>query len=383
MRGSVIRRGKSSWRVKFDAGTSDNGKRLYHVETVRGTRKDAEQALAKRLNEFTEGTYVRPTVETVQSYAEHWLANVAPADRCPTTVERYASIIHAHIVPGLGDVPLQDLDGPALDRFYAGLRKDGRRDGKGLSSMTVKHIHRLLSQLLSSAVKARKIRQSPLGDIQTKPSKAKAKKAEILDDAELAKLIEHLRGNWLHMPTLLAANSGLRRGEVLGLRWKDIDFGNCTLTVAQSAEIVGGKLIMAKPKTDRSRRTITLPASLLPELTRHRKEQSAMRLKLGLGKDRDDLVFTNPLGKAIDPNVLSVSFARAVAAAGVKRINFHGLRHGHVTHLLRRGVPVHVVSARAGHARPSITLDTYAHLLVGDDDKAAKVADEIMQSILK
>jgi integrase len=382
MRGNVLRRGRQSWRVKIELPAID-GKRQYHQENVRGTKRDAEAVLAKRLNELSEGRYVRQTVETVATYAEHWLENIAPADRSASTVERYATLLRAHILPGLGDVPLQKLDGPALDRFYAKLRKDGRRDGKALSSMTVRHVHRLLSQLLSSAVKAKKLPKSPMTDLQTKPSKAKAKKVDVLDDDELAKLLEHLRGGWLYLPSLLAANTGLRRGEVLGLRWRDIDFTKSTLTVTQSAEIVGGKVVMTAPKTERSRRTIELPASLIPEFARHRKQQAEYRMRLGLGKDRADLVFTNPHGEAVDPVALSISFARAIVTASVKRITFHGLRHGHITALLRAGVPVHIVSARAGHARPSITLDTYAHLVASDDAEAAKIADTILRRMLK
>jgi len=204
-----------------------------------------------------------------------------------------------------------------------------------------------------------------------------------LDEAELAKLIAHLRGHWLYMPTLLAAYTGLRRGEVLGLRWRDIDFDAGTLQVAQAVEIIGGKVELVEPKTERSRRVVKLPASLLPELARHRKEQSALRLKLGLGKDNANLVFTSAEGVIISPTVFSVAFMREVLAAGVKRTKFHGLRHLHITHLLKSGVPVHVVSARAGHARPSVTLDTYAHLLGAEDDDAANLAEEMLQRVLK
>jgi integrase len=121
----------------------------------------------------------------------------------------------------------------------------------------------------------------------------------------------------------------------------------------------------------------------LPELTQHRKEQAAMRLKLGLGKDGANLVFTSPFGEMVSPTVLSVAFMREVCAVGIKRTKFHGLRHLHITHLLRSGAPVHVVSARAGHAWPSVTLDTYAHLLGAEDDDAAKLADDMLPRALK
>jgi integrase len=376
MRGNITRRGKSSWRLKYDVGTG--GQRQIAYLTVRGTRKQAEAELAKRLTELADGRYTPPTVETLESYARHWLEHIAPAERSQLTVERYSSMLKAHIIPGLGSIQLQALDGKAIDRFYAHCRKEGRRDGHGLSSGTLQNVHRLLSQLLKSAVKAKKLARSPMEDAQTKP-KSKRKKIEVLDEGELATLLGRLKGHWLYMPTLLAAYTGMRRGEVLGLRWRDIDFDKATLQVAQTVELIGGKVCLSLPKTDRSCRTISLPAGLLPELTRHRKEQAALRLKLGLGKA--DLVFTSPEGKMLHPVVFCDAFARKTRAAGLKT-KFHALRHMHITYLLKSGVPVHVVSARAGHTRASITLDAYSHLLGDEDALAAKQADQILRRIL-
>ncbi|HET7448022.1 MAG TPA: site-specific integrase [Methyloceanibacter sp.] len=146
--------------------------------------------------------------------------------------------------------------------------------------------------------------------------------------------------------------------------------------------MVCGKLNVKPPKTARSARTIRLPGSLIPELEHHRKEQLEHRLKLGLG-GRPELVCMSPLGFVMDPNYVSDAFVKEAAAAGLKPITFHGLRHTHITLLLKSGVPVHVVSARAGHAKPSITLDTYCHLLGGEDNDAARHADAILQRVLK
>jgi integrase len=162
--------------------------------------------------------------------------------------------------------------------------------------VTLHNIHRMLAQLLKSAVKAKLIARSPIDDVQIKVT-AKRKKVQVLDEAELAQLLAHLKGHWLYIPTLFAAYAGLRRGEILGLRWRDIDVAAGTLQVTQSVEIVHNKIVLIEPKTDRSRRTVTLPESLLRELARHKKEQAAMRLKLGLGKDAADLVFTSPEGE--------------------------------------------------------------------------------------
>ena len=251
-----------------------------------------------------------------------------------------------------------------------------------MAPFTLRDIDSLLGQILESAVKAKKLARSPKADIQTKPKGKRRDKIEVLTEAELADLLEHLKGHWLYMPTLLAAGTGLRRGEVLGLRWQDVDFKKGTLQVTQAVEIVGGKIAIKPPKTERSSRTIKLPEALKSQLGRHRKEQLEQRLKVGLG-GRSELFFTRSLGEPVNPDWLTEPFAKRVKAAGLKPITFHGLRHTHITLLLKSGVPVHVVSARAGHSRPSITLDTYCHLLGGEDNDAAREAEAILLRVLK
>lgn len=264
----------------------------------------------------------------------------------------------------------------ALGRCRRDLQTGTRRP------LTQYHIHALLGLILASAVKARKLHRSPKADIQTKPKAKRRDKIEVLDESELATLLNHLRDHWLYMPTLIAASTGLRRGEVLALRWQDVDLRRGTLEVTQATELLHGRVSIKAPKTERSARTIKIPAALVIELERHRKDQLERRLKLGLG-GRPELVITTPLGEMVRPGTLQAAFATQVAEAGLKPITFHGLRHTHITLLLKSGVPVHVVSARAGHASPSITLDIYCHLLGGEDNDAARQAEAILQRVLK
>jgi integrase len=224
--------------------------------------------------------------------------------------------------------------------------------------------------------------RSPIDEVQTTPRVIR-KRVEVLSEAELATLLGHLEGAPLYTPVLVAAYTGLRRAEVLGLRWADLDFNKGALAVTQQVEVISGKLHVKAPKTDNSRRIVTLPAGLVPELKAHRKRQAELRLQLGLSKDAKDLVFTEPTGQMVNPDVFSYRFTRAVTAAGLKHVTFHGLRHTHITHLLRAGVPARVVSGRAGHANTSMTLHTYAHLLDGDDEAAAALADDILRRTLK
>jgi integrase len=274
-RGNITRRGKASWRIKFDLGTDPaTGKRLTEYVTVRGAKKEAEAELTRRLNQIEEGGYVTRSDLTVAEYARHWLAAIAPSRTGAKTRERYAEIIEKHIVPQIGAIALQKLDGPRIDAFYSYLATEGRRDGKGgLAPQTVLHIHRLLSQILSSAVKARKLRQSPMIAVQTTP-KVRREEVQVLTDDELAALFRHLKGRSIYMPVLLAASTGMRRGEVLALRWKDLDLDKLTLQVAQVVEQVKGSVTLKEPKTDRSRRAIALPGRLVQELRQHWKEQA-------------------------------------------------------------------------------------------------------------
>lgn len=384
MRGNITRRGKASWRLKFDLGTDPvTGKRLTQFATVRGTKKEAEAELNRRLAQVDEGTFVEKSGATVADYARHWFTSIAPSKASAKTLERYGEIIEKHLVPQIGAVPLQKLDGPRIDALYQHLRTAGRLDGKGgLAPQTVQHVHRLLSQILSSAVKARKLRTSPMEAVQTTP-KVRKEEIQVLDDAELAALLKHLKGRAIYMPVMLAASTGMRRGEVIALRWKDIDLDRATLQVVQVAEETKAGVTVKEPKTDRSRRTIALPARLVQELRSHKRQLAEHRLKLGMGKDERDLVLPTFDGRMRTPRPFSKEFAREAAAAGVPHVTFHGLRHTHITHLLRSGVPVHVVSARAGHANPAVTLNIYAHMLPGQQEGAAAIVDSALNAALQ
>src|SRR5262245_26482199 len=241
MRGNITRRGKASWRIKFDVGHDPvTGQRKYHTETVRGDRSQAVTALARRITECAEGQLVERTALPLASYARHWLTVIAPTKTSGKTREPYEELIEKHILPQLVTVELQKLDGPRIDSFYSRLLSSGRLDGRGgLSPQTVRHIHRLLSQILASAVKAQKIRQSPMAAVQTTP-KVRRPDVRVLDEEELAVLFKYLEGRSLYMPVMLAASTGMRRGEVLGLHWKEINLDKGTLQVTRVVELVGG-----------------------------------------------------------------------------------------------------------------------------------------------
>jgi len=232
---------------------------------------------------------------------------------------------------------------------------------------------------MRSAVRKRLISVNPMSMVENVP-KFEEKEVEVLDEQQLNTLLRSLKGTMLYMPSLLAASTGMRRGEVLALRWRDIDFGKQTLTVAQSIEETRAGLRFKEPKTKSGRRQIALPESVVNALAEHKRDQAERRIALGLGKDENELVFTTFDGRPRVPRNFTREFTKAVAATDLPQITFHGLRHTHITHLLKAGVPVKVVSERAGHANISITLQTYAHVMPGMQEDAAALIEQSLKA---
>lgn len=382
MSGSIIRRGKRSWRVKFEAGRDSDGKRQTRYLTVRGTRKDAAKAMIDALKAVQDGTFVDPSKLTVGEFLEKWLTDYAASAVSAKTHERYAEHIHKHLVPGLGAIALKDLKPLDIQGYYAKALATGRLKGEGgLSPRTVHHQHVILSEALRRAVKWRLLAINPAEAVD--PPKVHQEEIEILDDAELANVLRIAQGTRFYPAILLAATTGMRRGEVLGLRWRDLDLDGAKLTVAVTLEETKNELKLKSPKTRNSRRTITLPGVTVEALRRHRVQVLRERLALGLGRDDDGPVFANLEGEHIRPRNFTKEFGRIVKRAKVRPITLHGLRHSHITSLLRAGVNAKVVSERVGHASVAITLSLYAHALPDMQAEAAAKVDAALRGVLE
>ena len=284
-------------------------------------------------------------------------------------------------MPKLGHIELMKLSPVQIDRFYAESLKSGRADGKGgLSLRSVLHHHRVLSQALQRAVKWRLLRQNPAHAAE--PPKPPNKEFRTLDGKETAALLEAAEGLHLYPPIMLAVTTGLRRGEVVGLKWSDIDLEEPALRVRRTVGQVNGIISIKPPKTGKSRRTVVLLDMTVRELKKHRLSQKKARLQLGPGYNKDGWVFPTPIGELWKPAALSNAFGRFIIKSELGPLRFHDLRHTHATLLLRDGIYVKVVSERLGHANVAITLDTYAHVLPGMQGEAAQRLDSIMEKAL-
>ncbi len=198
---------------------------------------------------------------------------------------------------------------------------------------------------------------------------------DVLDDDEIARLLGAAESTRLYGPIFLALTTGLRRGELLGLRWQDVDFDRAALAVRQSIEQTKAGLRIKEPKTKKGRRNVSLPAVTVEWLRAHKRQQAEERLSLGLGKSKADLVFTEVAGGIWPPDKLSRQFGNLVRGAGLCSVTFHGLRHTHITNLLKEGVHPKIASERAGHSSVAVTMDIYSHVVEGMQEEAASMVD--------
>jgi integrase len=356
---------------------------------VRGTKKEAQRELLRLVGQVDRGVYIEPSTLSVAEYLERWLTDHAQHRVGAKTFERYAEIVCKHLAPALGSHRLTRLSPLHIQAYYSEALTKGRvrtlRSGiqetlPPLAARTVKHHHRVLSEALRQAVRLRLLQQNPCGDVD--PPRPKRTEMKIIDQAQSAELLRAANGKGIYVPILLAITTGMRRGEILALRWKDLSLDGQTLQVARTLEETAAGLAFKEPKSERSRRTIALPLLTVEELHRHRRQQAEDLLRLGIRQTGDTLVCCSREAQPMRPRAITKSFADLSRKLELG-IRFHDLRHSHISHLLDAGVHPKVASERAGHASVSITLDVYSHLISGIQEDAANRIDAALRTHLE
>jgi integrase len=378
--GHIRPRGPGAWELKYDVGRdAKSGRRITKYATVRGTKRDAQRELRRLLGTVDVGQHVDPGKLTVGQWLKQWLEE-ARHGVSRKTHERYSEIVNQHLVPALGNTQLAKLAPVHVQGFYSDALSSGRLDGKGgLSPQTVVHFGRVLHQAMKRATKLRLIATNPVDDAT--PPKVEEKEMQTLTEEQAGKLLAAASTTRLYVPLVVALATGLRRGELLGLRWRDVNLDTGIITMARSIEQTKEGLRPKTTKTTRGKRPIVLPASAVAVLRAHKVAQAEERLALGLGKS--DLVFTRVDGTMINPDSFSSWAKRVAKRAGCSHIMpVHGLRHTHITNLLLANVHPKVASERAGHSRVGFTLDRYSHCIPSLQEDAAARIDAGLSKVL-
>jgi integrase len=371
MTGTITRRGKRSWRLKYDLPRDETGERRLTYVTIKGTRKDAEKELRARLTAIDRGTHVDPSEITVGDHLDNWLEKVAPRRVAPKALERYRGLARNQIKPHLGTKPLQRLRPKDVDDWHQTLLDSGT-----ISTRTVRHAHGLLRTALAHAAEIEIVERNVAAII--KPPTATKSKVAILTEDQITDALRELEGHSIYPVAALAIGTGARRGEIAGLIWSDFDLDAKTVTIQRSLEQTKAGIRVKAPKTEAGTRTISLPVIAVDAIRDHRRQTLELRMALGVGALPADVpVFGNVEGEWPNPYSFTDRWRDAVKTRRLPRVTFHSLRHSHASALIASGLDVVAVSRRLGHSSPSFTLNTYAHLFKGSDSHAAAAIDAV------
>jgi len=381
MPGHLEKISKDSWTIIIEAGRDPaTGKRKRIKKAFRGTKKEAEKELARMLTEIETGLYCEPSKLSFGEYLKKWLADYAKVKTSPKTYSRYEEIILKSVIPNLGQVIVEKLKPLHLQSYYTKMLTEGRQDGSGgLSSTTVLKHHLILHKALESAVKWQLVPRN-VADAVEAPKKAPTEMA-ILSEEQVNEMIKLTLDSAYFPQIVLAILTGMRRGEIYGLRWRDVDLVEGIITVRQASQYTKEKGIFFKePKTTSSRRSLDVSDYVVTVLRKVKVEQNKCKLAYGehYHEESGDLIFTQPDGRPQHPDSISSWFPEFIEKNGLPRVRFHDLRHSHASLLLKNGESLKLISERLGHAGVGITSDIYTHLAPGMQKKAAAKLEELI-----
>ena len=371
MAGTIRKRGKESWELRIDIGRDPtSGKRRFRYQTVRGSKRQASEALTEVAHRRDTGTDVAPTRISVGEYLDRWLEDYASVNVAPATLGRYSQIV-SRLKPALGAIRLQALRPAAIQSAYRLLL------GEGLAARTVLHHHRVLREALRHAVRWQFIAQNPADGV-TPPRPARTE-MRTLNPEQVQYLLDACKDAQFKSIITVAVATGMRLGELLGLRWADIDLDGGTIHLARAAQYLpDAGVTFRTPKTPRSRRSVALSRDSIAALREHRRRQLEARLAGVEHYEVLDLVFATPAGHPLKPYNVSGAFSRLVKSTGLAPLRFHDLRHTAATLMLLADIHPKIVSERLGHATIAITLDTYSHVLPDMQRDAAEALDAVL-----
>lgn len=376
MRGHIQRRvrrdGGCTYRVIFDAGRTAEGKRDFKTRSF-DTEREAEEELIRLNAERLAGTMVATTRQTYGEFLDHWLTISKHRRVEDTTADNYEQMIRTHIKPVLGEVPLQALSAQQLERFLADKADHGRLDGRGgLSDRMVRLLSFLLNASLTTAYKQRLVAANEMAFVEPPPRRKAIQEVLMWSPEQLVTFMRVSATHALHPLWPVALVTGMRREELLGLRWQDANLqaGSPLLRIMQVAVCLRGRAeIRDRAKNPSSARRVAIDQATAQLLREHRVRQLERKLRQGAAWQDRDLVFAGDTGAPLDPGGVSKAFVRLVERAGLPRVTLHGLRHMSASYGLADAREMVGVSRRLGHAKVSTTTDIYGHPLA-DSDRA-------------
>lgn len=379
MRGHIARKGNRYYAVVYEGTDPATGKERHRWHAGGSTRREAEKVLTDLVKRIHDGDYRSPERITLGDYlTERWLPMRKRQVRY-STYRSYRSQTRLHVIPYIGAIPLQRLTPDDLDGLYDLLLTSGKRNGGGggLAPKAVRNVHAMLHKALADACRKGTLQRN-VADLADPPKLGHSSAMRVWTAEQLRQFLDEVGDHWLAAAFHLAAHTGMRRGEVLGLAWRDLDLDGARLSVHRAIITVEYQKTVSDVKTATGRRTIDLDERTVAVLRAWRDRQEQEATATGRVIHDDDTVFAKPDGDSIHPDYMSQVFDRHLETSELPRIRLHDLRHTHATILLKAGVPVKVVSERLGHSSPAFTMTVNQHVLPGMQADAARLFGEAL-----
>jgi len=363
--GSIFRRKNGLWVAQITV----QGR---HVSKYSKSQSECREWLRKTKAQVEDGLTFSDAQISVGDFLSEWLVLNETSVR-PKTSDQYKQIVAQHIVPSLGMIKMKDLNPRQIQALYS------KKLESGTSARTVILIHAVLRRALNHALKLGMIGRNPTLAV-TRP-KFKRKEMKTLSDVQVRTLLSFAEGDRFEVLFWLAVTTGLRQGELLGLKWSDVDWTNRRLRIQRQLQRLRGGLAFSEPKSAAGRRVIALGIATIEKLQKHQHLQVGEIQTAGKFWKENDMIFPSSTGTPMDPSNLYHNFKRLLKEAGLPDVRFHDLRHTAATLMLQQGIHPKVVQERLGHSDISMTLNTYSHVLPVMQDEAAEKLDDLLTPI--
>lgn len=363
--GSLFQRKDGLWCAQV----SLEGRRLTKYAK---TQKECRSWIKETIAKIDGGLTFEATLMTMERFFELWL-NGKELSRRPGTVENYRKITNSYILPKIGQMRLQDLTPTHITQLYLLLKEEGK------GARSVQAVHVILHCALKQAVREGLLGRNPV-DAVDRP-RVEQTETQILSEEQARRLLAVASGSLYETVFCLALISGMRKGELLGLKWSDLDQTKGTILVQRQLQLIKPEgYVLVPPKTKAGKRQIKLGQGMLAKLENHRKNQETLKAAAGDKWKENNLIFTSSIGTYMDQSRVHKEFKRLLTKAELPNLRFHDLRHTSLSFLLENGTPVNTVQQRAGHSKASVTVDIYGHAMSGSQNQAADRIDELVTS---
>jgi len=369
--GNIRKRKDGRWEGRYTAGINpENGKQIF--KNVLGkTQAEVKEKLKKALADSQKLDLAKQGKYTVGTWMDAWFENVAKIKVRPSSHQTYRGYIDNHIKPNIGNIPLEKLTTMELQKLYRKLLTSGRverieadKQPKGLSAKTVRNINQVISSAMDLAVAQKIILENPTNACSL--PRVEHKEMQTISAEQLQAFLEEAKRSDVYEMYYIELSTGLRRGELLGLKWEDIDMKQGIIRVRRQVSRIDGKIVEAPLKTKNSYRAVTI------------SPQAVEVLKAQKEKADDEYVFPSPKGGPISPDSVNNMLHRVLDRAGIPRVRFHDMRHTFATLALQNGVDIKTVSGMLGHFSAGFTLDTYAHVTTAAQKEAAQTMGNVL-----